>query len=1366
MRKLGFSTVAAAIAGAASALISNDFRYGFEFDSYTWRGVGLYTQLWAMHLSFITLALVYQVIRTGRGVMWAIVAFSVLALSHLIYAYMMAIAILVLFLFGLNQANLVPRTVRLGVVVLLTALIGSYMVVPFALESEFLNVSPLLPPEQFASFGIVRIGGWLLTGDLLDHGRLPVLTALLAIGIIATLLGRMRPALIALTLLIVWLVLYAGRPTLGALADLLPFSDGLLFHRFIGGVHLAAILLIGVGGAVVWQLFAPHRRAWQTLAAAFVVGAILVPAYAERAEFYRLNDAAMRRSVAAIEADQDAAAILTTLRSLPPGRTYAGLETNWGRTMALGDVPFYDLLPFEGLEGIRPTERFSLNADLLWDFDERDASDYDLFNVRYVVAPASMPLPDFLRVVRETAAYTLYQAPSGGYATYGAIVARQAFSSQRELYYNNRTWLLGDTLPANHQFIRYDYPARTPGPPPSTGACESGEVSFELFQPGRMDFVVGCPTDGSLVLKTTFHPGWRVSVDGEPVETYMVSPSYLGLDLAAGRHQVTAEYRPDPLKLPLLLAGLAVLLIVVIAGPRLDDAVAAIAVRLPQPRVSLPPMPWSAPSRRRRALPGAIPTRAPPPLEPGAAPPVSAAAAALSAAVAARAVARSPVLEPAEQPSIATAPLVEPALVEEARAPADAGRRRESISERSARSLSALAVTVRSGIARPRRATPAPVDAATAAPPAPPLGVRIGAAFAGAREAVPVLAVSGVTVFLYVLVYLAQRAVNLDGSESSLNPKAPGQVEGELRLYYLATVALFALYAGVVAYAWRRPAVGGLTRTVLLATPVLVQVGLMLDRPYLSTDVLSYLAHGYVGIARGVGNAYSELSRGVLGTGLGDALTALGWRPAPIPSPYGPLWTNIEAVVMGATTRVPLAILIFKTIATLASLGSIWLVWRILGHVSPGRRLLGTVLFAWNPVIVVELAGEGHNDALMLLFALAGLYATVRLRPAASLVATTLGTLTKVVPVLVLPPQLVFLWRRRTDDPTIVTKLVIGAVASLVLAVVVFLPVWVGFQTFEGLRVSSEPGPWPTISGALYRFIERTRPDVDVGLLVRIIVQGAFLAFVVMASLRVRTSLQMLEASAAIAVAYLLFGSPVYFPWYAVFPVALLALVPRIGTIALVFILAFMSRAIAPLVDLQPQYHPIPIAPFQVTNAGILIGLATFAALVLWAFVRWSSREPDPPGRADLDWLLSGLDRRLGIPAVVTGIADRYTRRSLRPSPMKERLEAAAPGQIEVLTAEEIANRTAPPAKTRDADVTTAAAIDRAAEGAAIATPEPAPQPALDSPADPPPWPTRMRATPATPSTVPGAGVPAPPASSPSDLTPPDDPGRGDRGSA
>ena len=67
MRRMGFSPIAAAISASVASLLSADGLYGFEFDSYVWRGWGLFTQLFAMHLSFVVLALAYRAVRTGRG---------------------------------------------------------------------------------------------------------------------------------------------------------------------------------------------------------------------------------------------------------------------------------------------------------------------------------------------------------------------------------------------------------------------------------------------------------------------------------------------------------------------------------------------------------------------------------------------------------------------------------------------------------------------------------------------------------------------------------------------------------------------------------------------------------------------------------------------------------------------------------------------------------------------------------------------------------------------------------------------------------------------------------------------------------------------------------------------------------------------------------------------------------------------------------------------------------------------------------------------------------------------------------------------------------------------------------------------------
>ena len=63
------------------------------------------------------------------------------------------------------------------------------------------------------------------------------------------------------------------------------------------------------------------------------------------------------------------------------------------------------------------------------------------------------------------------------------------------------------------------------------------------------------PQAGALLLTIPFDEGWRVHVDGQPVETYAVSDGLLAFDLAQGAHQVTLTYRPVG-----FLTGLAVTL--------------------------------------------------------------------------------------------------------------------------------------------------------------------------------------------------------------------------------------------------------------------------------------------------------------------------------------------------------------------------------------------------------------------------------------------------------------------------------------------------------------------------------------------------------------------------------------------------------------------------------------------------------------------------------------------------------------------------------------------------------------------------------------------------------------------------------------
>jgi hypothetical protein len=582
MRRMAFSTVAAAVGAASASLLSANGRYGFEYGSYVWLGFGMFTQLWAMSLSFVTLACLDRLVTSGKGYVAAVMSFTLLVLVHLIYAYMMAITALLLVLVGLTRSDAGRRIARLAIVGALVAVATAYMSLPFVLERLYLSASPYLQRWKYDSYGARDILTALVNGDLLDFGRLPVLTALLALGLAAALCTRSRPARLSLVLFTAWLLLYFGRPTWGRLLDVLPLHEGVLMHRFAGSVHLAAILVIGLGGEWIARRLPTLDGRRRVLVLVLVVLALLVPAFLERRAYYARNAQGMERNRQALTGDTDAAAILATLRALPPGRTHAGLRANWGSSLRMVDLHFYDLLPFHRLPAVSPPySSVSLNADLIWHFDDRDAAHYELFNVRYLVAPRAWVAPGFLRVIKETSRYVLYETPARGYAELVTLAGRVTASTQPILFRQNLDWFQHGGSAAG-RYVRRDFPARSGAADaagvgkPAAGepaGCPERGVTDERVEAARITLVTECPAASTLVLKLTYHPNWRVTVDGAEVETFMVSPSFLGAAMPAGRHEVRAEYRSTRYRMALLGIALVTLAAVAIAGRRLERLV-------------------------------------------------------------------------------------------------------------------------------------------------------------------------------------------------------------------------------------------------------------------------------------------------------------------------------------------------------------------------------------------------------------------------------------------------------------------------------------------------------------------------------------------------------------------------------------------------------------------------------------------------------------------------------------------------------------------------------------------------------------------------------------------------------------------------
>jgi hypothetical protein len=91
--------------------------------------------------------------------------------------------------------------------------------------------------------------------------------------------------------------------------------------------------------------------------------------------------------------------------------------------------------------------------------------------------------------------------------------------------------------------------------------------------------------------------------------------------------------------------------------------------------------------------------------------------------------------------------------------------------------------------------------------------------------------------------------------------------------------------------------------------------------------------------------------------------------------PYGPLWLffTVPLSILGFQKLLPTMIL-FKGLGLIGYLGSAWFIYKILEELKPKVKLIGLVIFAFNPLVVIESLVSAHNDILMMMLVLSGFW--------------------------------------------------------------------------------------------------------------------------------------------------------------------------------------------------------------------------------------------------------------------------------------------------------------------------------------------------------------------------------------------------------
>jgi alpha-1,6-mannosyltransferase len=468
------------------------------------------------------------------------------------------------------------------------------------------------------------------------------------------------------------------------------------------------------------------------------------------------------------------------------------------------------------------------------------------------------------------------------------------------------------------------------------------------------------------------------------------------------------------------------------------------------------------------------------------------------------------------------------------------------------------------------------------------------------RDARSLLFIGAVSGALYGVVEITQRAIQQRPSAGAL-----AAVPVALGLYLLATIALFALFA-ILLRMCRTGAINA-RRTLLLALgfPVLFNILFVLTPPNFSIDLLSYISHGYIGASLD-GNPYIDPSSDVADTPLGPELSRYGWRPVHPVSPYGPVWTHLETAVAEAIDGVRAQMVALKLLVVASSLGNALLIWKITGRVRPEQQLFGALAYLWNPVVIVEVAGEGHNDAVMVFFVLLSLYLIIRERSSGGVIALALGVLIKYLPALLAPPQAVYLWRTRHRTARLIAHIAAGAAIAAVLAVGSFAQLWAGVDTWRGVRLTADLGDTGSTPTMLAELMSRFVPVAAAEPVVLALLVGGFAAFLWVRASSVVDAGSLLLACASIVLVYLLFVSPSYWPWYAVLPIALMALVPTGVFLPVLIAISVGARCVAPL-DVMFVHGVIGRRLFLLLTWGGGVGIS-IVVIVAW-LAGWSARE-------------------------------------------------------------------------------------------------------------------------------------------------------------
>jgi hypothetical protein len=376
--------------------------------------------------------------------------------------------------------------------------------------------------------------------------------------------------------------------------------------------------------------------------------------------------------------------------------------------------------------------------------------------------------------------------------------------------------------------------------------------------------------------------------------------------------------------------------------------------------------------------------------------------------------------------------------------------------------------------------------------------------------------------------------------------------------------------------------------------------------PYDAADIFDNIMHGRILSVYGA-NPFRDVA---VQFSADPFFPYIAWRKTI--SAYGPGWE----IIAGLSARLAgndllTNVFVFKLVLAGFMAGCAGMIVAILRRLAPDKILPSVILFLWNPVVVYETIGHGHNDVAMLFWMLLAVWLLLKKRYTLTFLALLMGALFKYIPVLFIPAALAITLRDLGTTRSRLRYLGVTLGASIALVVLAYAPFWNGLETLSiTRRMSLYTTSLPAVAYNLLQFSLNQADAARMVSLTALAITSIAALFMAWRAWRDRSELSFTRSMFYLTTFYLLLTVPWFHVWYAVWIMGLAALLP-IGH-AVYFSVIFSFATLSKSLIFGPQLLWPTRPPEETRWIEVLLGPLVLALPWLYAvyalFDTWRAR--------------------------------------------------------------------------------------------------------------------------------------------------------------